>query len=274
MDTLNPGSPWTWRDWLVVLLILGFLSMSRSFAYIGLRPFFIGEIALATFLISIPGAFFHPWLGSLLQRTPLSGFCYCLYASLIFGGLQCLRGFLVGHNAWITLQSAVFHVYPLYFFVGLWVGRRHADLLPKTVNLLAWCHGLYAVTYILLLSQQPAEEMPVEGSVSWFGQPYGGAVALLGILCYAANVRYRWLPLFLNGFALLVCRCGQLGSVSRCLCAVGQPGRTITSSRRTGRRCRGSVVSCVRHGCGNSVSRRTRRRDFSPRPCRPRGSCV
>jgi hypothetical protein len=203
MDELSPRSRLSWRDWLVVFLILGYLSMSRSFAYLGVRPFFIGEVALAIFLISTPGAVFRPGLGSLLQRTPLSGFCYCLYLSLVFGALQCLRGFVLGHHSLITVQTTVFHTYALYFFVGLWVGRRHADFLPKIVNLLVWWHGFYAIAYILVLSQYASEEEPTEGAVSLFGQPYGAAVALLGILCYASNVQYRWLPFLLNGFAFV-----------------------------------------------------------------------
>ena len=53
-------------------LLVGYLCMSRSFAYLGVAPLFIGEIVLGAFLLLKPRVALGTWAASLLRASPLN----------------------------------------------------------------------------------------------------------------------------------------------------------------------------------------------------------
>ena len=53
-------------------LLVGYLGIGKSFAYLGIPPLFIGEIALAAFLLLKPRVALGTWATSLLRRSPLN----------------------------------------------------------------------------------------------------------------------------------------------------------------------------------------------------------
>ena len=142
--------PLAWHDWLVMVLIMGYLSMSRSFAHLGIRPFYIGETAFLLLVLCHGRAIFAPWL-ALVQPKPLSSFSWWLYLSLGFGALEAIRGLLAAPVLMMTVQTAAFHFYPLFFFIGLWIGGRRPGFLTTTVRAAAWWQALYGMTYMLFL---------------------------------------------------------------------------------------------------------------------------
>ena len=197
---------------LTELLLFGYLSLTRSFAYLGLPtllvplnlppvPLYVGELSLAAFLALKPGTGLGRWMKGIAARSPLSAVSWSLYTLLAYGIYETLRGIFLGYPAITALQNFAFNYYPLYFFLGLWVGERRPDFLPNFVRAYAWWNGIYGIAWMLVLHNftavMPGTEVPL------FGQPAGSALALVGLLCYERRLTKAWMPLLLNTFVLL-----------------------------------------------------------------------
>ena len=78
--------------WVAAFLIIGYLTMGRSFAYLGVPPIFIGEIALAAFLALKPRVALGTWAASLVRSSPLSAFGLALLIFMAYGTWQVARG--------------------------------------------------------------------------------------------------------------------------------------------------------------------------------------
>lgn len=184
--------------WLRVagLLLVGYLCMKRSFAYIGAPPVFIGEIALAAFLLLKPRVALGTWAASLLRPSPLNGLSLALLVFVAYGLWQVGRGVLAGSELVYTLKFFVFNYYALYLFLGMWIALHLPDGPPKLVRAIAWVNGVYGLLYIVALrhvaADLPGTEQPL------FSPPGGGAVAILGLLCFERDLRKVWLVLALN----------------------------------------------------------------------------
>jgi len=195
--------PFAWHDWLVMILIMGYMSMSRTFAHFGIRPFYIGETAFLLLVLSHGRAIFAPWFRALVQPKPLSSFSWWLYMSLGFGALESMSGLANGPVLMIRAQNSAFHLYPLFFFIGLWVGGRRPGFLATTVRAAAWWQAFYGMAYMLFLYQYAIED-PVTGTSStYFGQPYGAAPLILCLLCLELNRGLGAIPLLVNSLLLL-----------------------------------------------------------------------
>jgi O-Antigen ligase len=177
-------------------LLVGYLCMSRSFAYLGVPPLFIGEIVLGAFVLVKPRVALGTWWASLLRPSPLNELGLALLLFLAYGVWQVARGVLGGSPILHTLKFFIFNYYSIYIFLGLWIGLRAPEHLPRLIRILAWVNGVYGVVYILALRHAavyvPGTEIPL------FGVPAGGAVAIAGLLCFERDLRAVWLILVLN----------------------------------------------------------------------------
>jgi hypothetical protein len=194
---------WDWAEALVAVLVLGYLSMSRTFAHLGVPPIYVGEIGLATFLALRFRTVIGVWLGGLLRPSPLGAFSWMLLISLSYGTAQLARCLWIGHLPLSALQNFVFHVYPLFFFVGVSVGVRNPDFLRKLMKILAWWIVLYGVPYVLVLGRlgEPAE---LSSEIATFGQPTGGgSISVLGLLSTGGSFGHVWPLVILNSIVLL-----------------------------------------------------------------------
>jgi hypothetical protein len=133
-------------------LVVGYLSMARSFAYLGVPPIFIGEAVLAAFLLLKPRVALGTWAMSLVRASPLSGLGLALLIFMLYGLWQMGRGVLEGSPVLYTLKFFIFNYYPLYLFLGLWIGLQSPDFLPKLVRVIAWANGIYALMWLLGLN--------------------------------------------------------------------------------------------------------------------------
>jgi hypothetical protein len=181
---------------LASFLVVGYLCMTRSFAYLGVQPLFIGEIALAAFLCLKPRVALGTWAASLLRTSPLSALGFAMLVFLSYGSWQLGRGVLSGQSIVHVLKYFIFNYYTLYLFLGIWVALRAPDTLPKAIRVVAWVNGIYGLLWALALKNSG---IVIPGStVALFGQPGGGAVAILGMLCFERNLRAVWPLLALN----------------------------------------------------------------------------
>ena len=125
--------PWdAWSKYLLLFLV-GFCLTGRSFSYLGIPPakLFIGDLTLAAFIFLRPRELFDRWFVALTKGGPLAPFSWVLLISIFYGVFETIRGVLAGFSPLIAFQNLVFNVYPLFFFLGLWVGARRPDLLRR-----------------------------------------------------------------------------------------------------------------------------------------------
>ncbi|MCU1260362.1 MAG: hypothetical protein JWO80_3247 [Bryobacterales bacterium] len=190
-----------WRK-VILVLVVGYVTLGRSFAYIGIPPLkiFIGELFLVAFLLFRSRAVIAEWFEGLLNpyRTT-HNFSWALLLFFQYGVFEALRGISLGYSVLIALQNLVFNIYPIYFFVGLWASRD-SEFLSRLVRIQLWITAIYGPAYVLFLSQVPAV-LP-SSNVPLFG--YNGALlGILGAICLERNLARVWLPLVLNTFVML-----------------------------------------------------------------------
>src|ERR1700743_92061 len=141
-----------WSKWVLFLLV-GFSLTGRSFAYLGIPPakLFIGDLTLAAFIFLRPRKLFDPWLKALTNGGPLGPVSWMLLISISYGIFEVIRGILLGFSPLIAIENLVFNVYPLFLFLGIWVGTRRPELLLKYIQIFAICFFFYAPLYLLVL---------------------------------------------------------------------------------------------------------------------------
>lgn len=185
------------------VLIVGYLTMGRTFAYLGIPPLklFVGEIALGAFLLMHLRTFVERWGAALIVPSRLSGLMWALVLFLSYGAFEVVRGIDAGYHRLTALQCFAFNYYPLYLFLGLTVGVRYPDFLPRLVRALGWAYGVYGVAHILVLSHLPYV-LPW-ANVLVFGGPSGAEVPILGVLSFERQLMRAAPLLLLNGFVLL-----------------------------------------------------------------------
>jgi len=193
---------------IAIFLVIGYLSMSRSFAYLGLPwiNLYIGEIFLAAFLLFSPRTNKGRWVSVALRLQRLKRLKWLLLLFLCYGGFEALRGMLKGYPAFTAARDTAFNYYPFFLFLGIWAGVRDRDLLRRVVRMLAWWNGVYGLAYVVILSRLPLT-MPgtanAASPVPLFSEPYGSAIALLGLLAFEPELRRVWHLLALNALVML-----------------------------------------------------------------------
>jgi hypothetical protein len=190
------------------ILLLGYLSLSRAFAYVGLPAWkvFIGEVVLGFLLLCGPKIQSRRWLWVAPKLPGLKSFLTWYGLFLAYGIIEVFHGIYAGYPPLTVIRDLAFNYYPLYFFLGLWAGLTRPDLLPRLIRGFAWFNGIYGLLYILYLNRV---EWFVPGvgaeiaSVPIFGLPLYSFVALLGLLVYEKSVGRSWYLWLLNGFVML-----------------------------------------------------------------------
>src|SRR6266478_3764718 len=193
---------------IACVLILGYLSLSRAFSYVGIPIWkvFIGEVVLALSFLWGPklNGKFWPWVALKLPMLKSFSVTYVLFFG--FGILQVLHGIWVGNPPLAAARDFAFNYYPVYFLPGLWAGITRPDLLPRLIRYFAWFNGIYGVLFLLFLNRV-SWSIPGVGDeitpVQIFGQPIYSFVALLGLLAYEKNLWRVWHLLLLNAFVML-----------------------------------------------------------------------
>jgi hypothetical protein len=180
-------------------LLTGYLTLGRSFAYLGIPPLFIGEIVLGTFLFFKPRVALGTWVASLLRGSPLNGVGLALLAFVAYGTWQVGRGVLGGFSIIDALKTFTFNYYTLYLFLGIWIGLQAPDFLPKLIRFVAWVNGVYGVIFLIALRHVEIY-LPGFGAqdVPLFAPPAGQVVVIVGLLCFERDLRAVWFVLLLN----------------------------------------------------------------------------
>jgi hypothetical protein len=192
-----------WPAWVLLPVVIGYLTMSRTFAYLGIAPLYIGEATLGLLLFFRPGMILGTWLGAQWHSKFYSRLADLAFVFVAYGLLQCVRGLVRQPYPMIALQNFAFNVYIAFLFAGMWLGDRHPNLLPKAMWYIAWANGLYGVVYLAMLGSAVSTYEIESGAVQPYGQPCGTAFAILGLLAFERNLWRAIVPLLLNAFVLL-----------------------------------------------------------------------
>ncbi len=193
---------------VAVVLIVGYLCAARSFAYLGIPwiRLFVGEITLAAFLFFGPKTKHGRWLRVARHVLGLRRFERLLLLLLGYGAFEALRGIWLGYPTFTAARDTAFNYYPLFLFLGVWVGLRDRGFLRRVLRALAWWNGCYGLAYVLFLNRLSWTMPGTSGApspVSVFGQPYGSAVALLGLLALEPRLGRIWPLIALNALVML-----------------------------------------------------------------------
>ena len=202
MNTLRSRVQSNWPVWLVAVMVLGNLTSTRRFAHLGVSPVYIGEIALGTVLFWQFRVYAVRWIQPLVSRHPLSGVAWAILTSILFGFLQVLRGVVTQDSLVVALSCFAFHLYPLFFFLGVEVGVRRPEFLRSFLRWFVWIHGVYGTAYILVFSPLGLVDT-VQTGIPLFSQPAGAAISILGVLCFEGIGGRSLAPLLLNCFVLV-----------------------------------------------------------------------
>jgi hypothetical protein len=196
-----------WSKWVLFLLV-GLSLTGRSFSYLGIPPakLFIGDLTLAAFIFLRPRQVFDPWIKGLTKGGPLGPLAWTLLISISYGIFQVIRGVLLGFPPLTAVENLVFNIYPLYVFLGMWLGKRRPDLLLRFVQVFAILFCIYAPAYFLYLNKISVM-MPGSG-VPLFGQAGGGGFIILSLLCLDPKPG-RWWPV------MAIAACGFLAAQVR-----------------------------------------------------------
>ena len=99
-----------WPRFIAGLLLVGYLCGKKSFAYLGVPPFFIGEICLATFLLLKPRVVLGTWAASLFRGSPLNMLGLTLLVFMAYGAWQVVRGVSDGVDVLYTMKFFIFNL--------------------------------------------------------------------------------------------------------------------------------------------------------------------
>jgi len=193
---------------IAAFLIVGYLSLSRAFAYLGIPwwKIFIGEVVLAMLFISGPKFDARSWYRTFLEFPVLKRVSLLYGLFLAYGVVQIVHGVLTGNPPLVAVRDLTFNYYPIYFFLGLTAGLMRPDLLPRLLRGFAWFNGIYGVLYLFVLNRIDWFVPGVSDEivpVPIFGQPIYSFIALLGLIAYEKDLWRSSHLLGLNAFVML-----------------------------------------------------------------------
>ena len=192
-----------WPGWVLLPVVFGYVTMTRSFAHLGIAPLYIGEATLGLLLFFRPEMILGTWFRVQLLPSKYSNLAMWSTVFVAYGLLQFMRGLSGSAYPKMALQNFGFNYYIAFLFAGMWLGERHRNLLPRVLWYLAWVNAIYGLAYFVKLGQPLTPEEIEANVIPAFGWPAGSAIAILGLLAFEGSIRRAIIPLALNGFVLL-----------------------------------------------------------------------
>jgi hypothetical protein len=196
------GPSLEWPAWLLLPVVFGYVTMTRSFAHLGVAPLYIGEATLVLLLFFRPEMILGTWLHVQLRPSKYSYLAIWSAIFVAYGLLELARGLSQSGYPKSAIQNFGFNYYIAFLFAGMWLGDRHRSLLPRVIWYLAWANAIYGIIYLLEFGHRPTPEEYEANIIPFWGWPAGAAISILGLLAFKSDTRQIILPLLLNGFVL------------------------------------------------------------------------
>lgn len=171
---------------IVLFVLVGSMFVGKASVYV--------ELAFGGFLLLSTRLLWDPWYNALTRRTgELSWIGWPLLISLIYGFGQVIYGLLEGHSMLTAFQILLFNIYPVYLFLGIWVGCRHPGIVRTYIKWMAWYIAFYTPLYYLFLNKLSIAVG--HGGYAIVGNPGTGSILLLGLLAFESNLVEFWIPI-------------------------------------------------------------------------------
>lgn len=201
-ETESFSSMHGWAKWVLIMMLGS--SFGRTFYYLGFPPakIFIGEIVLVLFFLLRPKEFCKRWTSFLISRNVFGPFSWCIFLSILYGLFEVAYGIYSGYSVLTALQNLVFNIYPIYLFLGLWIGSEHPTLLQKVMRGWAWILAIYGPAYLLFLHSVNLT-IPGTDGVPVFSQPGGGGFIILSLLALEGKPSRFWPAMVVGAIMML-----------------------------------------------------------------------
>jgi hypothetical protein len=196
----DPDLPWVVGT---LVVIGGYMTFQRPFAYLGIPglPLFIGELLLVAFFVFRSEHAGHRLVDSLLRPGPLGAVAWSITLLIIYGLMLAVRGEIAGFPRQLVAQELAFNVYPLYVFLGLWLGERDPRLLERFLLIMSWVIGIYGIVYMTYLNHTivaiPGTDIVI------FRSPLAQGAILLALLAFRVKGYRLVIPFLLNLLVLM-----------------------------------------------------------------------
>lgn len=202
---VDAASRWQSRvSTLTIVTVVGYLSIGRAFAYIGVPALgiFLGEVLLV-------GAFaFRPLrdrvlavVGQLVDPGPFHILMWAIAIFVGYGLFQVVLGHSQGHPLQDIILNLPFNYYAIFVPVGIAIGTVDRGILRRFVAVLAWTNAIYGAIFLLFL-QHLGIVLPWAQGVALSG-PAGSGIAIMGLLCLGRSFRRDWYLYVANFFMML-----------------------------------------------------------------------
>ncbi|MGE0729948.1 MAG: O-antigen ligase family protein [Acidimicrobiia bacterium] len=178
---------------VVVVILLGYLVLGRSFAQIGVGAvnLFLGEVLLV--LAVLDGrtrAGLHGALRSLVLPGPLHLLAWAAAVFVGYGAAQTGRALVSGADPIEALKVFAFHYYVAYLFIGVAIGLLVPDVLERVVRLVPW-----GVAGFLAVSAAGINvSLPFSSAIGLYAGA-GAPIAMLALICFRPKLSHG-LPAF------------------------------------------------------------------------------
>jgi hypothetical protein len=228
--------------WIWQILILGYSTFGRSFAYIGVSPLFIGEAYLAGSIVRNRGK----WIGRFIEGCArLEMLPLLLLGTLLWGMIEVARPVLEGEQVIEAFRTCAFNYYPIFLLIGMAIGRNLTlyDFV-KFFKKYAVFYSIYGIFFAALAASDIRAPWARGGDVPLLNDPALAPlipVALLAMWPLLAGWWLRWMLLpismvpmfmasgrgtimgFLLGLGVIAC-----GSKKRFFFVTGLTGSLLT----------------------------------------------
>jgi hypothetical protein len=179
---------------LVILFLWGSPLLGKASAFLGM--------AIGCLFVFDTRVLLNRWYTALTRRDLLTGFAWTSLISLVYGIAEVIYGVLTGSPLLTALQILAFNFFPLYLFLGVWVGTRRPEIVRQYIRYGAWFIVFYTPLYFLFLNKLHLSLTGIlpGSSLDLFSRPGSGTGTLLGLFAFEPNLSAFWLPLVILSF--------------------------------------------------------------------------
>jgi hypothetical protein len=180
-----------WRFPIWPLLVAGYSTSGRAFAYLGVPPLFIGEL----YLLGSVYQNRHNWLGRFVDGTmkgrllPLS-----IMLLVLWGLFEVARPVLEGASIKEALRTCAFNYYPVFILIGIAIGRDMT--LQGFIRFWKGFSAFYAIYSILYVVVGGELGAPWKPDTLLFAPPALAAFVPVGTMAMWGHLR-GWAPKWL-----------------------------------------------------------------------------
>lgn len=174
------------------VLVSGYLTFGRSFAYLGVPPLFIGEAFVAYSVLKNDRRWLNKFIEDIFQMRLLS---FAVALTMFWGAFELVRSFYGGRIPIIeALKTFAFSYYPICLIIGLTLGQNVTMAkFIRFFRMFAIFFSIYGIAQAVLGAAGVKWTLPWNGSVYLFNTPALTPLVPVGMLILWPYLRdWKW----------------------------------------------------------------------------------